>query len=108
MIQPVLRLSQLWQDFQQVQISIDRLGDILNHPMEYAPRTSLMLPRPKGAIELKNVTFRYRPGSAEVLRNISLSIAPGEVIGIVGAVGLGQVDADQAGPAPLSAPRTGR
>ena len=33
-VQPILRLSQLWQDFQQVQISVERLGDILNMPPE--------------------------------------------------------------------------
>jgi len=89
-VQPVLRLSQLWQDFQQVQISVDRLGDILNTPMERMPQTSLVLPPPRGAVELRNITFRYRPGSPEVLKSISLSIRPGEVIGIVGASGSGK------------------
>jgi subfamily B ATP-binding cassette protein HlyB/CyaB len=89
-VQPVLRLSQMWQDFQQVQISVDRLGDILNTPTERAPQASLSLPAPKGAIELRNVTFRYRPGAPEVLKQVSLSIQPGEVIGIVGASGSGK------------------
>ncbi|MDQ0391293.1 type I secretion system permease/ATPase [Labrys monachus] len=89
-VQPVLRLSQIWQDFQQVQISIDRLGDILNTPTERAPQTSLVLPTPKGAVELRNITFRYRPGAQEVLKSVSLSIRPGEVIGIVGASGSGK------------------
>ncbi len=89
-VAPILRLSQLWQDFQQVQISIDRLGDILNAPTERTGPASLVLPRPKGAIELRNVTFRYRPGSPEVLKSVSLAIAPGEVIGIVGASGSGK------------------
>ncbi len=89
-VQPVLRLSQVWQDFQQVQISVDRLGDILNAPIERKSQAGLSLPRPRGAIALRNVTFRYRPGSPEVLRDVSLSIAPGEVIGIVGASGSGK------------------
>lgn len=88
--QPVLRLSQLWQDFQQVQISVDRLGDILNTPMERPPGIRLSLPTPRGHIEFRNVTFRYRPGSPEVLKNISLELRPGEVIGIVGASGSGK------------------
>ena len=37
---PVLRLAQVWQDFHQVRISIARLGDILNTPVEYAPGTT--------------------------------------------------------------------
>jgi len=88
--QPVLRLSQLWQDFQQVQISVDRLGDILNTPTERMPSARLALPPPKGAIELRNVTFRYRPGAQEVLKGVSLQVRPGEVIGIVGASGSGK------------------
>jgi len=88
--QPVLRLSQLWQDFQQVQISVDRLGDILNTPTERQPSTRLALPPPKGNIELRNVTFRYRPGTPEVLKGVSLQIGAGEVVGIVGASGSGK------------------
>jgi subfamily B ATP-binding cassette protein HlyB/CyaB len=89
-VQPILRLSQLWQDFQQVQISIDRLGDILNVPPEFAPKASSGMPMPKGAIELRNVSFSYRPEGPAVLRNIALGIRPGEVIGIVGPSGSGK------------------
>jgi subfamily B ATP-binding cassette protein HlyB/CyaB len=88
--QPVLRLSQLWQDFQQVQISVERLGDILNTGTEPAINAGLSLPPPKGAISFKNVTFRYRPGTNPVLRDITLDIQAGEVIGIVGASGSGK------------------
>jgi len=73
-VQPILRLSQLWQDFQQVQISVARLGDILNAPPEPTPRNLLTLPPPRGAIELRNVTLRYRPDAPDALRNVSLSI----------------------------------
>ncbi|MBG0811750.1 type I secretion system permease/ATPase [Methylosinus sp. H3A] len=88
--QPILRLSQIWQDFQQVQISIDRLGDILNVPTEPLNVAHGNLPPAKGAIELRNVTFRYRPGAPEALKNVSLTIRPGEVIGIVGRSGSGK------------------
>ena len=47
-VQPILRLSQIWQDFQQVQISIDRLGDILNAPAEPTPLARIALPAPRG------------------------------------------------------------
>ena len=89
-VQPILRLSQIWQDFQQVQISIERLGDILNSPPEPAPLMRLAPPVPRGGIEFRNVTFRYRPGAAEALRDVSLVIEPGETIGIVGPSGSGK------------------
>ena len=89
-VQPILRLSQLWQDFQQVQISVDRLGDILNSPTENVPQNLPTLPPPQGAIELRGINFRYRQGSPEVLKGVNLDIHAGEVIGIVGASGSGK------------------
>ena len=83
-IQPILRLSQLAQDFQQAQISVARLGDILNAPPEPVPQNLLTLPPPRGAIEFRSVFFRYRPELPDALQNIDLAIAPGEVIGFVG------------------------
>ncbi len=89
-VQPILRLSQIWQDFQQVQISIERLGDILNSAPEPAPMTRLALPTPRGAIEFRNVSFRYRANGPEVLKNVSITIQPGETIGVVGPSGSGK------------------
>ena len=89
-VAPILRLSQLWQDFQQVQVSVERLGDILNAAPERAPAQPQSLPPPRGAVTLSHVTFRYRPESADVLRDLSLDIRAGEVIGIVGPSGSGK------------------
>src|SRR6202453_3322843 len=89
-VQPILRLSQLWQDFQQVQVSVARLGDILNAPPEPVPQHLLTLPPPRGAIELRNVTLPYRPDAPDALRNVTLAIEAREVIGFVGQSGSGK------------------
>ena len=88
---PVLRLAQLWQDFQQARISIDRLGDVLNaaaEPEHNPNRASL--PAIRGEIRFDKVRFRYRPDAAEALRGVSLDIAGGEMLGIVGPSGSGK------------------
>lgn len=87
---PILRLSQLWQDFQQVQISVARLGDILNAAPEHAPQAIEAAPRPYGAIALRHVSFSYKPGGQQILKDVTLGIRPGEVIGIVGPSGSGK------------------
>ncbi len=88
---PILRLVQLWQEFQQAGISVRRLGDILNTPTEpgYNPGRAA-LPALRGEVCFNGVSFRYRPDRAEVLRNIDLKIEVGEVIGIVGRSGSGK------------------
>ncbi len=87
---PILRLSQLWQDFQQVQVSVQRLGDILNSPPESQRLASAHLPPARGAIKVTDLTFRYRPGGADVLRDINLDIPAGQVLGIIGPSGSGK------------------
>ena len=87
--QPIMRLAQLWTDFQQTGISVQRLGDILNAPTEAAGAKS-SLPPVAGRVTFDQVRFRYRPDAPEVLKGIDLDIRPGEVIGIVGRSGSGK------------------
>ena len=90
-IGPILRLANLWQDFQQARISVDRLGDILNTPTE--PRQNInraTMPQIKGFISFEDVIFRYKHDGPEVLRRVNLTVKAGEVIGIVGPSGSGK------------------
>ena len=88
---PVLRLAQVWQDFHQVRIAVARLGDILNTPPE--PRSAAHQAGAAtlaGDIAFERVSFRYGPDSQPVLRDITLKISAGQVVGIVGPSGSGK------------------
>jgi len=88
---PVLRLVQLWQDFQQTGLSIRRLGDIFHATPEPSLNvTKTRFPAIQGHIRLEGVRFRYRLDGPEIIRNINLDIKPGMILGIVGRSGSGK------------------
>jgi subfamily B ATP-binding cassette protein HlyB/CyaB len=88
---PILKLASLWQEFTQMKVSIKRLGDIMDAPAEPAFRAGRTTPpEMQGRITLDHVTFRYSPKGPEVLSDLSLDIAPGEVVGVVGVSGAGK------------------
>jgi subfamily B ATP-binding cassette protein HlyB/CyaB len=88
--QPIMRIAQMWTDFQQTGLSMERLGDILNTRAELPPQSVSPLPRLQGRVTLDNLVFRYRPDAQPVLHGVSLDVRPGEVIGIVGRSGSGK------------------
>ncbi|MEP6836405.1 MAG: type I secretion system permease/ATPase [Bradyrhizobium sp.] len=88
---PVLRLAQVWQDFHQARLSVQRLGDILNttaEPTYSVGRTQL--PALRGNITFDHVTFRYRVDGQEILHDISFEVPAGQMVGIVGPSGSGK------------------
>ena len=88
---PVLRLAQIWQDFHQARLSVQRLGDILNTTPE--PRfnpTRAALPSIRGDVTFEHVTFRYRVDGPEVLHDINFKIPAGQIVGVVGPSGSGK------------------
>jgi subfamily B ATP-binding cassette protein HlyB/CyaB len=88
---PVLRLAQIWQDFHQARLSVQRLGDILNTTTEptYASARAA-LPAIRGNISFDHVTFRYRVNGREVLHDVSFDVPAGQMVGIVGPSGSGK------------------
>lgn len=87
---PVLRLVNLWNEFQQALLGVDRLGDILNHPIELQSSKAITLEKIQGAIRFENVSFQYGPGKPMVLDDVSLNIKPGTSVGVVGRSGSGK------------------
>jgi subfamily B ATP-binding cassette protein HlyB/CyaB len=88
---PVLRLAQMWQDFHQARLSVQRLGDILNTaPEPTFNATRAALPAIRGDVVVEHVTFRYRIDGPEVLSDVSFQVPAGQIVGIVGASGSGK------------------
>ncbi len=86
---PLVRLAQLWQQFIQAKVSVERLGDVLNTPSELNDK-QLLPPPLKGHISLRHIDFRYQPNNPNVINNLSLDINAGQSIGIVGPSGSGK------------------
>ncbi len=89
---PLLRLIQLWQNFQETALSIERLGDILDAPQEVdeADRNNIPMPEVQGAVTYESVSFRFINSGPLQLTNISLDIPAGSFVGIVGQSGSGK------------------
>ena len=88
---PVLRIAQIWQDFHQARLSIERLGDILNtRPEPTIGAGRAVLPPIRGAVTFDHVGFRYRVDGPEILHDISFHVPAGQVIGVVGPSGSGK------------------
>lgn len=87
---PMLRLVGLWNEFQQTLLAVDRIGDILNSPLEKQSENAITLSHVKGDIKIENMSFRYNVDAPLVLKNINLEIKAGEKIGFVGRSGSGK------------------
>ena len=87
---PVIRMAQLWQDFQQVRIAIERLGDVLNQPTEPGTGSRVALPSLKGEVRFESVKFRYGLDGPWTLEDIDLVVPAGTSLGIVGSSGSGK------------------
>lgn len=90
-IAPILRLVNMWQQFQGVRVSMNRLADIMDEKSEPAfnpNRTTL--PTLRGEVVIDNINFRYKADGKNVLSDVNLKIPAGSKIGIVGHSGCGK------------------
>ncbi|MFA0303415.1 peptidase domain-containing ABC transporter, partial [Vibrio sp. 10N.222.46.B3] len=86
--QPLSRMVELWGQFIQTRVALEKLGDMLNLPVEqHTGSDTIAL---QGAISFKNILFRYQPDIPPTLNNLSLDIQAGETLGVVGTSGSGK------------------
>jgi len=90
--QPVLRLSTIWQNIQELKISFERLGDVLETPQESddVDKDKIPLPEVKGNVKFENVSFSFRKTGPRILDNLELKVEKGQFVGIVGQSGSGK------------------
>ncbi|MBF2048245.1 MAG: peptidase domain-containing ABC transporter [Leptolyngbya sp. IPPAS B-1204] len=89
---PLLRLAQLWQNFQEVGLSLERLSDIIDSAPEADEVDRLNIPMPpiQGAVKFDDVSFRFGTSGPYQLNNVSLEFPTGSFVGIVGLSGSGK------------------
>ena len=88
---PILRLTQLWQNFQETALSLERLADIVDHPQEAEEdRDNIPMPLIKGHLKYENVSFRFKQHGPLQLNNVNLEFPAGTFVGIVGESGAGK------------------
>jgi ATP-binding cassette, subfamily B, bacterial HlyB/CyaB len=90
--QPLLRLSNIWQNIQELRVSFERLADVVDTPEESnaADQAKIPLPPIEGEVVFDDLQFRFQPGAPQVLKNINLTIPTGTFVGVVGQSGSGK------------------
>jgi ATP-binding cassette subfamily B protein len=90
-IHPTMSLLSSIQNIQTTRVHLDRLDDVLRTRPEQDPAVPThAAPRLSGMVELDRVSFRYGPRLPLVVRDVSIAIAPGEFVAIVGRSGSGK------------------
>jgi ATP-binding cassette, subfamily B, bacterial HlyB/CyaB len=88
--QPMLRMVGLWQQFQQANLSVARLGDIMNAPMEPYSLVPGRVRSGRGIIQIEGLSFRYADGLPLLLKGLNLTVEPGRVVAFMGPSGCGK------------------
>jgi HlyB family type I secretion system ABC transporter len=89
---PLLRLTRLWQNFQETALSLERLSDIIDHPQEQEAEQQGQIPMPdiKGTVRYEGVSFRFGSSGPLQLVNVTAEFQAGQFVGVVGQSGSGK------------------
>lgn len=88
---PILRLAQIWQNFQETGLSLERLSDIVDSPQEAEiDKNNIPLPPIIGGVKYENVSFRFAASGPLQLTNVTVEFPAGQFVGIVGQSGSGK------------------
>ena len=90
--QPLLRLSGIWQNIQEIKVSFERLADVVDTPEESTEEDKRKIPLPpiQGDVRFDELSFAFKPSQPPVLNNVSLHIPAGTFVGVVGQSGSGK------------------
>ncbi len=90
--QPLLRLSTIWQNIQELKVSFERLADVIDTPVESNESDQAKIPLPPidGTVMFEDVSFSFKSNQPAVLKNINLNFDSGTFVGIVGQSGSGK------------------
>jgi HlyB family type I secretion system ABC transporter len=89
---PLLRLLTIWQNFQETALSIERLSDIVDSPLEVEEENRFNIPMPiiQGKVVYEDLTFQFTSHGRPQLNRINLTFEAGSFVGIVGQSGSGK------------------
>jgi ATP-binding cassette, subfamily B, bacterial HlyB/CyaB len=88
--QPVLRIVGLWTQFQQASLSVQRLGDVMNAPIEPYSLIPQRASTGQGKLEIAHLGFRYADDRPLLYSDLNLTVRPGQTLAIMGASGSGK------------------
>lgn len=90
--QPMLRLASTWQSFQELSLSLERVGDVVNQPLEISEEeeANVVMPSLVGAVSAVSLGYAYSSTSPPVLTSVNLEVKAGSFVGLVGQSGCGK------------------
>jgi ATP-binding cassette subfamily B protein len=90
LLNPVQAMMGLYANFATARVSLDRVRELFDEPVEVLePERPVVIEEARGEIAFDNVSFYFDRGTP-VLEDVSFTIAPGEVVAIIGPSGSGK------------------